>query len=64
MKLKLELKLVGRCRVTLVLFINGSHMYVWLRSPSQKIPIAFCVRAITELPYALYLPSCISVLSR
>lgn len=31
---------------------------------SQKILIAFCVRAITELPYALYLPSRISVLSR
>lgn len=47
-----------------------SFVFQWVicmygfRSPSQKIPIAFCVRAITELPYALYLPSCISVLSR
>lgn len=50
----MKLELVGRCRVTLVLFINGSHMYGF-RSPSQKILIAFCVRAITELPSALYL---------
>lgn len=35
MKLELKLKLVGRCRVTLVLLFNGSHMYGF-RSPKSK----------------------------
>lgn len=56
MKLKLKMKLVGRCRVTLVLFINGSFVCMALEVLVKRFRShSVCVLLLSYLMLSTYL---------